>query len=89
MGGGKLVASGRMWVATEAEFDQRAVRMHAEGAGLPAEAILKRYLPPVRSSWSLYWSTRDCEPGQAIVGCRISPRARRLPADLYWRQVQT
>ena len=47
MGGGKLVASGRMWVATEAEFDQRAVRMHAEGAGLPAEAILKRYLPPV------------------------------------------
>jgi len=38
-------------VATEAEFDQRAVRMHAEGAGLPAEAILKRYLPPVRSSW--------------------------------------
>jgi len=41
-----------MWVATEAEFDQRAVRMHAEGARLPAEAILKRYLPPVRSSWS-------------------------------------
>ena len=51
VGGGKLVASGRMWVATEAEFDQRAVRMHAEGAGLPAEAILKRYLPPVRFTW--------------------------------------
>ena len=42
-----------MWVATEAEFDQRAVRMHAEGAGLPAEAILKRYLPQVGGVWNL------------------------------------
>lgn len=45
VGGGRLVALGRVWVSPEAEFDPRAVRMSAEGRGLPAEAILKRYLP--------------------------------------------
>ena len=48
VGGGHLVALGRMWVSPEAEFDPRAVRMSAEGRGLPAEAILKRYLPEVQ-----------------------------------------
>ena len=48
VGGGRLVALGRMWVSPEAEFDARAVRMSAEGRGLPAEAILKRYLPEVQ-----------------------------------------
>lgn len=47
VGGGQLVAQGRMWVSPDAEFDPRAVRMSAEGRGLPAEAILKRYLPEV------------------------------------------
>ncbi len=69
VGGGKLVASGRMWVATEAEFDQRAVRMHAEGGGLPAEAILKRYLPQVPGLWSINMT--------ACHGTR-SPRPRSI-----------
>ena len=42
------MAGGRMWLAQEAEGDARAVRMHLQGRGLPAEALLQRYLPPVR-----------------------------------------
>ena len=47
VGGGQLVASGRMWVASEAEHDPRAVRMAAEGRALPADSILGRFLPEV------------------------------------------
>jgi hypothetical protein len=47
--GGQLVAAGRMWISPQAEEDPRAVRMQAQGRGLPAEALLQRYLPPVRA----------------------------------------
>lgn len=46
-GGGQLVGSGRIWVACEAETDPRAIRMQAQGQGLPLESMLKRYLPKV------------------------------------------
>ena len=42
------MASGRMWISPQAEEDPRAVRVQAQGRGLPAEALLQRYLPPVR-----------------------------------------
>ena len=47
LGGGQLLGSGRMWVAPEGETDPRAVRVQLEGRNLPAEALLKRYLPKV------------------------------------------
>lgn len=48
MGGGKVLGSGRMWVAPAALEDPRAVKISMQGQGLPTEALLKRYLPPVR-----------------------------------------
>ncbi len=53
--GGQLVAGGRMWISPEAETDTRAVRMQLQGRGLPAEALLQRYLPPVRWLQRLHW----------------------------------
>lgn len=47
MGGGKMLGSGRMWVAPAALEDPRAVKISMQGQGLPTEALLKRYLPPV------------------------------------------
>jgi hypothetical protein len=49
LGGGQLLGSGRMWVAPAGEQDPRAVRVRLEGRSLPAEALLKRYLPKARS----------------------------------------
>lgn len=48
--GGQLVAAGRMWISPDVENDPRAVRMQLQGRGLPAEALLQRYLPAV-SIW--------------------------------------
>lgn len=42
-----MLGSGRMWVAQAALNDPRAVKMSMQGQGLPTEALLKRYLPPV------------------------------------------
>ncbi len=47
LGGGQLLGAGRLWVSPAAELDPRAVRVHMEGRGLPAEAIITRYLPKV------------------------------------------
>ena len=44
------MASGRMWVAPEAETDPRAVAMQGQGLHLPLDALLRRYLPPVSST---------------------------------------
>ena len=48
--GGSFMASGRMWVAPEAETDPRAVAMQGQGLHLPLDALLRRYLPPVSST---------------------------------------
>ncbi|KAK9840821.1 hypothetical protein WJX81_007219 [Elliptochloris bilobata] len=45
LSGGQLLGAGRLWVSPAAELDPRAVRIHMEGRGLPAEAIITRYLP--------------------------------------------
>lgn len=50
--GGQLVAAGRMWISPDAENDARAVRMQLQGRGLPAEALLQRYLPEVSSCYA-------------------------------------
>ena len=47
--GGSFIASGRMWVAPEAETDPRAVAMQGSGQRLPLDALLRRYLPPASS----------------------------------------
>lgn len=47
VGGGQLVGSGRMWLSPAALNDPRAVRISMEAQGLPTEAIVKRYMPPV------------------------------------------
>ena len=47
LGGGQLLGSGRMWVAPAGELDPRAVRVRLEGRNLPADSLLKRYLPKV------------------------------------------
>ncbi|KAL3160063.1 hypothetical protein ABBQ38_009778 [Trebouxia sp. C0009 RCD-2024] len=46
VGGGKMLGSGRMWVAPAALEDPRAVKISMQGQGLPTEALLKSYLPP-------------------------------------------
>ncbi|KAL0030394.1 hypothetical protein WJX79_000988 [Trebouxia sp. C0005] len=45
VGGGKMLGSGRMWVAQAALDNPNAVKMTMRGQGLPTEALLKRYLP--------------------------------------------
>ncbi|KAL0047976.1 hypothetical protein WJX82_004829 [Trebouxia sp. C0006] len=45
VGGGKMLGSGRMWVAQAALDNPNAVKMSMRGQGLPTEALLKRYLP--------------------------------------------
>lgn len=50
LGGGQLLGAGRLWVSPAAELDPRAVRVHMEGRGLPAEAIITRYLPKVQAA---------------------------------------
>ena len=47
VGGGSLLGAGRMWVAQTAEADPRAVKVWLEGHDLPAESLVKRYLPEV------------------------------------------
>lgn len=47
LGGGQVVASGRVWVAPQAEQDARAVRVTAEGRRLPFDSVALRYLPQV------------------------------------------
>ena len=47
VGGGSLLGAGRMWVAQTAEADPRAVKVWMEGHDLPAESLVKRYLPEV------------------------------------------
>lgn len=46
-GGGLLFATGKMWVAPQAEADPRAISMQAVGEGLNAAALATGYLPPV------------------------------------------
>ena len=43
VGGGRLSASGSMWVAPEAELDLRAVKMVLSGRSLPAAQMLQKY----------------------------------------------
>ena len=50
LSGGQLLGNGRMWVSPCGEVDPRAVKVRFEGRNLPAEALLKRYLPKVSCS---------------------------------------
>ena len=43
----QLHGSRRVWVAPQGEQDPRAIRVQLEGRSLPAESLLKRYLPKV------------------------------------------
>ena len=86
-----------MWISPQAEEDARAVRMQAQGRGLPAEALLQRYLPPVHALlWQLVHTTM-----QRIVlisidrqkftlcgkfQCVFLPQGSELPAALVLGQ---
>ncbi|GIM02660.1 hypothetical protein Vretimale_7447, partial [Volvox reticuliferus] len=45
-GGGSLLASGRMWLAPEAESDPRAISIAGEAEGVDADRLARYYLPP-------------------------------------------
>ena len=45
--GGHLLGAGRLWVAPEAETDDRAVRVQMTGKDLPTESLVRAYLPQV------------------------------------------
>lgn len=47
LGGGQVMASGRLWVAPQAEQDPRAVKIAIEGRRLPFDSLACRYLPQV------------------------------------------
>ena len=53
-----MLGSGRMWVAPAALEDPRAVKISMQGQGLPTEALLKRYLPPVSFDCSMQCSLK-------------------------------
>ena len=65
--GGSFVASGRLWVAPEAETDPRAVAVQGAGSDLPLDALVRRYLPPVRAA-----GQRCVHPGPGIFGGGVS-----------------
>ena len=46
LGGGWVLGSGRLWTAPTAETNPRALRLTFEGGGVPADALVARYLPP-------------------------------------------
>ena len=74
------MAAGRMWISPQAEEDPRAVRMQAQGRGLPAEALLQRYLPPVRVLLRQQWG---CVP----TTCADGHAAHHAP--IWWRSQLT
>ena len=49
-GGGHLLGAGRLWIAPEAETDDRAVRVPITGKDLPTESLVRAYLPQVRNA---------------------------------------
>ncbi|GIL58075.1 hypothetical protein Vafri_13263 [Volvox africanus] len=45
-GGGSLLATGRMWLAPEAESDPRAISITGEAEGVDADRLARYYMPP-------------------------------------------
>ena len=92
--GGSFVASGRLWVAPEAETDPRAVAMQGRGSDLPLDALARRYLPPVNpllirirealvTGACPLWSWRK-HPASTPAACRPVAEERASPALPAW-----
>lgn len=70
-----MLGSGRMWVAPAALEDPRAVKISMQGQGLPTEALLKSYLPPV---------SMDCSSVEAVlVYCCCTSSEHRIQAEVH------
>lgn len=74
------MAAGRMWISPQAEEDPRAVRMQAQGRGLPAEALLQRYLPPVRP---LLWQLVQAIMQRIVLVSIDRQKFRRWQVSVY------
>ncbi|KAK9804274.1 hypothetical protein WJX72_004315 [[Myrmecia] bisecta] len=73
--GGRLVGSGRMWVAKEAEMDPQAVRIQAQGHSLPTHRLLQRYLPK-GTNLPASVVLGDSEIQATMIGSHLAPDIR-------------
>lgn len=71
VGGGLLVATGKMWVAESAETDPRAISMQAVGEGLSAARLAQQYMSQVTMNGE------QCITQHADMPCSILTQSLR------------